>query len=369
MRSGKHTISLVTVAILLATASIAACQRRPLEKSYSPTVRTIVKCIWKVTTHALIDKPTGVTLYFFRDGQYYTSFTTANVDSCEVQLEKGHYEMYLISQSPEEFGNMEFENMTDFKRAAITLRETDITWTRSQPDITVENPEVLYAGVAEEFDVTEEMTENYQHYYTQLRDAQKTKADDGSDETYLEEQVMYYTLTIPVHPQNVVSQLWITIYSGNADVLKSVRASTSGMARTFDLTQNTTDREMATQVMTEWRLTIDDPVNRVGHIDGIITTFGLPNGEFPSAQRDSSLNVSALLVDNKTVADYKFEVGDKIQMLEPNPGYRNLFRLVFGSVHEPAITPPDVPPEGSTASGMDATVSDWDQGETVEIPM
>lgn len=370
----RHTRVIWFAALLLAVSALS-CQRRPLELMYQPTVRTIVKCVWKINAQTDIDvhnKPTGITLYFFRDGQFYNSFTTANVDSCEVQLEKGRYKMYMISQSPEEFWKMEFDHMTDFQGAETILRRNDVAWTRSEPDMTVENPEILFAGVADEFEVTEEMTEEFQYYYTRLkrlRSNAATKADNNNEEVYYEEQVRYHTLTIPVYPHNIVSQLWITIYSGNADVLKSVRASTSGMARTFELTQNTTGKEKATQVMSEWRLTMDDAARRVGHIDGIITTFGLPNGEVPTVQRDSSLNVSALLVDNATIANYKFEVGDKIQVLTPNPGYRNLYRLIFGSVEEPSITPPDVAPEGGSASGMDATVSDWENGETVDVPL
>jgi hypothetical protein len=335
---------------------------------YQSTVRTIVKFIWKVNAYPEGQKPDGVTLYIFRDGEYYNSFTTASVDSCEVQLEKGHYQLYMISQSPEEFWRMQFQNMNDYSDAAVSLREADVSWTRSLPEVTVENPEILLAGVSDEFDVTEEMTEDYQYYYTNLKRLQ-TKGGSEDEEQYFLDQVRYHTLLIPVYPQNIVSQLWITIYSGNADVLKSVRASTSGMARTFEVTKNTTSDELATQIMSQWKLTIDEPEKRVGHVDGIITTFGLPNGEIPTPQRDSTLNVSALLIDNTTVANYKFEVGDKIQILKPNPGYRNLYRLIFGSVEEPAIVPPDVPPEGGSSSGMEATVSDWEDGEIIDVPL
>lgn len=381
-RIRSSVLGRVLTAAALLVLLTAGCERRPLESMERITVRTIVKCVWKVVTQTEVqfEKPTGVTLYFFRDGIFYNSFTTAEVDSCEVQLEKGHYKMYMISQSPEEFWRMEFRNMTSFDNAMLNLRETDVSWTRGLPEATVENPEILYIGVADEFEITEEMTEDYQYYYSNLRRirankakaiaAGQTKADtEDPEEAYYAEQVRYHTIKIPVYPHNVVSQLWITIYSGNADVLKSVRASTSGMARTYELTQDVTGAETATQVMSSWKLTMDDPERRVGHIDGLITTLGLPNGETPGPQRDSSLNVSALLVDNATIANYKFEVGDKIQVLKPNPGFRNLYRLIFGSVEEPSITPPDVQPEGGTASGMDATVSEWEEGETVDVPM
>ena len=141
------------------------------------------------------------------------------------------------------------------------------------------------------------------------------------------------------------------------------------MARTFGLTQGVTSSEEAIQIIDSWTLYMDDDANRIGHIDGIITTFGLPNGETPSAKRDSTLNVSALLIDNKTQADYVFNTGNLIKQIAPNPGYRAMYRLVFGSKENPIIELPDVQPEGGKASGMDATVEDWEDGETVEIPM
>ena len=385
--SVKMHKSWLLAALLLLTAAFG-CQRRPLELMYRSTVRVIVKCIWdievntQVNVDTEIEKPTGVTLYFFRDGQFFNSITTSNVDSVEVQLEPGKYRMYMISQSPEEYWRMEFEDMTSFENAATRLREnTSASWAarKSDDEDVVENPEILFAGVSDEFEITEKMTEDYQYYYTNLTKLRRasqnnTKGDTkggtkSDEEIYYEERVEYYTIRIPIEATNIVSQLWVTIYAGNADVLKSMRASTSGMARTFELTQNTTASEEAIQIIREWKLTMDDSSRRVGHVDGIITTFGLPNGETPSAQRDSALNVSALLIDDATVAEYVFDVGDKIKKLEPNPGYRNLYRLIFGSAEEPAISLPDVVPPGGKSSGMEATVDDWEDGETVEIPM
>lgn len=375
MKKGFNKIWLV--AILMLTAFFG-CQRRPLEVLYRTSVRVIVKCVWSIDAYPEGIKPTGVTMYFFRDGEFYNSLTTANVDSCEVQLEPGHYKLYMISQSPEEYWRMDFENMTSYDKAETVLVPSELSWARNtragDGEVVVENPEVMCAGVSDEFDITYEQTEEYQYYYTNLMklraETKGTKAGTkAEEEAWYEERVEYYTIRIPVYPKNIVSQMWVTIYSGNADVLKSVRATNSGMARVFELTKDMTGSEEAIQIINQWTLTMDDPQRRVGHIDGLITTFGLPNGEQPSPQRDSTLNVSALLIDNATVADYKFPVGDKIQKLEPNFGYRNLYRLIFGSVEEPAIVPPDVPPAGGTSSGMDATVSDWEDGETVEIPM
>lgn len=377
MRKRRLTIFLLVA--LLATLLMGGCQRRPLELVYRSSVRVIVKCIWNISVYPDGVKPSGITLYFFRDGEFYTSMTTANVDSCEVQLPQGQYQMYMISQSPEEFWKMEFENMNDYDNAATTLRtSTTPNWvsrgtTTPSPSV-VENPEILYAGVSNFFEITEEMTEEYQTNYRKLKNLRasaagaRTKAEED-EISYYEELVEYYTIRIPIYPQNVVSQFWVSIYAKNADVLKSVRASTSGMAKTFELTQFTTNNETAIQIIDEWKLSMDDVDNRIGHIDGIITTFGLPNGEVPTVLRDSTLNVSTLLIDNTTVMDYTFDVGDKIQVLQPNKGYRALYRLIFGDKDNPVIELPPVGPAQGKESGMDATVSDWEEGETVEIPM
>lgn len=310
-----------------------------------------VKVLWKAEVYPEGIKPDGVTLYFFRNGEFYMQHTTAEVDSCVVQLAPGNYKLFMISQSPEEYWKMEFENMTDFDNASVSVAETKSSWyTRANEEVLINNPEMMTVGVSDEFEVTEDMI------YQQNRSL--TKAG---------ENVHYYIIRVPVVPQSVVSEYWVTIYSDNADVLKSVRASTSGMARSFELTQGKTGDDEGTQFITQWTLTIDDKENRIGHLDGQVTTFGFPRGELPSPSRDSTLNVSALLVDNETVEDYVFYVADKIKLEDPPEGYRYLYRLTFGSVREPAIHPKDVEP--AVESGFDAVVDDWEEGTTVEIPM
>lgn len=366
----RRNILFALVVLLLAAFG---CERRPLEGIYRSTVRVIIKCIWKVEAYPEGVTPSGVTMYFFRDGEYYTTITTSNVDSCEVQLPVGHYKMFMITQSPEEYWRMQFDNMTSFNAASTSLRESSAAWvTRTDDEVVVENPEIVCAGVSEEFEITTKMTEDYQYYYTNLkslraaRTKNNTKAESKSGETkseeelWYEERVEYYTIRIPVYPQNIVSQLWVTIYAGRADVLRSVRASTSGMARSFELTQNITGSGKAIQIISQWELEMDNYSDRIGHVDGIITTFGLPDGEMPSSVRDSTLNVSTLLVDNKTQADYVFSIGDKIQVLPPNKGYRGLYRLIFGSVTDPAIILPDVKPEAG-GGGFVAGVEDWEE--------
>lgn len=345
------------LALIAAAALAAGCAIEP-PLHLRQGLKVIVKVLWKAEVYPEGIKPSGVTLYFFRDGEYYMQYTTAQVDSCTVQLEPGKYRLYMISQSPNEFAYMQFSNMTNFDLASVTVEETKSSWyrTRAAEEVLAANPEHMIAGVSDEFEIEPDKVQSYQ----------KSLAEAGGE---TEDMVRYYTVRVPVYPKSIVSQFWVTIYSDNADVLRSVRASTSGMARTFNLTQGTTGDDECTQLITDWRLTIDDPVSRMGHLDGKITTFGFPRGEFPGPDRDPTLNVSTLLIDYSTIETYSFYVGDKITLSDhPPDGYRHLYRLVFGSVYEPAIHPPDVHP-ADESSGFDATVDDWGIGETVEVNM
>ena len=340
--------------IFLFFVTLVACQRRPLFYAQRESVEVMVKVLWKVAVYPDGMKPDGITLYYFKDGEYYMQQTTANVDSCSVQLEAGRYRLLMITQSPEEYGNLEFKNMTDFNKAEVRALETKAKWyTRADNEELIVNPEMIAVGVSDEFEVTEEMVDEY---YQHQREQEQvlTKADDSTP------VVKYYTIRVPIYPKSVVSQYWVTIYSDNVDVLKSVRASTSGMAKTFELTQGITGADEATQFIMQWSVTTDDPEKRIGHVDGRITTFGFPNGEEPSTLRDSTLNVSALLIDNETVEEYVFNVGDKISSETPPLGYRALYRLIFGSVTAPAIHPQDVVPVGGDG-GFDASVDDWEE--------
>ena len=358
---------LLPLLLILPTLS---CERRPMYSIEEERMEVIVKVLWKVEVYPEGVKPSGVTLYYFRNGEYYSQQTTADVDSCTVRLEPGRYRLYMISQSPDEYGYLKFDNLTDFDKASVSVLNTDTKWySRSEGEELLSNPEMMTVGVSDEFEITEDMVDRY--HYT-LKNSRATKGDtsDGGDPDNpdIEPIISYYTVRIPVHPKSIVSQYWITIYSDNADVLQSVRASTTGMAKTFELTKFKTGSEEGTQFITHWSLTIDDPITRTGHVDGKITTFGFPNGELPSPQRDSTLNVSALLIDYKTVENYVFNVGDKITLEDPPEGYRSLYRLIFGSAAAPAIHPPDVRPPDN-ASGFDAEVGDWEEGDKVDIIM
>lgn len=351
---------------LLAAASMlllsAACVRRPLEYLPYETVRVIVDCIYEDDAYPVGEKPTGMTLYFFRDGKLYNTVTTSNIDTYETELPAGNYKLYMMSQSVDEFGSMTFSNMDNFDKAAATLTESKVTWaTRGTGEVVGTDPEVLLAGTSAEFEVTEAMIHEYQIWHSKKKAAVASGATKGQEWIDLDNQVEQTTIHVPVYPKNVTSELEVLVYCGGMSYLQNVRASTTGMARTFVLTPFITGDETATQVIRYWGVAMDREADDIGHLYATITTFGLPNGDKPSPNRDATLNITTLLVDNNTTLSHVFEVGDKfVEITPPTLGYRHHYLLTFGTPDEPVIIFPEVDPV-EAGGGFVAGVTDWDE--------
>ena len=352
MKCGMIISALVTATLLLAACTIDP----PLHLRQSMDV--VVKVLWKAEVHPDGIKPDGMSLFFFRNGDFYLQHTTADVDSCSVPLEPGKYRIFMISLSPDEYGGMHFFDMHDFDNAYVQLADTWSDWYHpAEGETLVKEPELMTVGVSDEFEISEEMIQEWLKNNPGF-------ATPGTD-------VNIFTVTVPVYPRNVVSMLWATIYSDNADVLKAVRASITGMARNFLLTQDRTGDQEGTQLLENWSLTIVNPEARIGHLDCKVNTFGLPRGEMPSPLREPTLNLATLLIDNATVDQYTFFVGDKFRLEEPIPlGYRLLYHLIIGTEFEPAMHPPDVKPaDQGGESGFAADVEDWEEGDILDIMM
>ena len=117
---------------LLAAASMlllsAACVRRPLEYLPYETVRVIVDCIYEDDAYPVGEKPTGMTLYFFRDGKLYNTATAR-----EVGLDAGgdgfaHWcERLYCKKTGEYFLHGEGGPMTQYRRDL-----SDNSWTSGE---------------------------------------------------------------------------------------------------------------------------------------------------------------------------------------------------------------------------------------------
>ena len=92
-----------------------------------------------------------------------------------------------------------------------------------------------------------------------------------------------------------------------------------------------------------------------GTLTGTINTFGLQKGVL------YELKIKALLVDGRTVIE---QTMTNVVPKEETDEQGNPVFLLEVNVPDPF---PDVKPEGSTDSGFDADVDDWDKEENVDI--
>ena len=182
-----------SLAALLLPALFSGCTRRPLEREFSGAMKVIVKCYWLLENYP--EKPTGMTLYLFREGDSAPRvITTSNVDQYEMSLGVGKYKLFVLSQSPEEYWSMDFQNMNSYDNAQATLVENPSSWmaryTKAGDDPVVNNPESAAVGMAEPFEITQEMIDKYLKYYEEYQHEhiydprEGWKGDDVSNHNY-----------------------------------------------------------------------------------------------------------------------------------------------------------------------------------------
>lgn len=342
---------------------LTSCDRRPLDYFYVNYTRIVVRCDWS----RVPDKPSGMSLYIFKDGETNPRvITTSSVDSVEVNLDEGHYKMFIMNQSTTEFGTYSFLNMDNYKSASSSLTAATSSW--YVPDAAISEalgrePENLGVAIADDFDITEEMVSAFQSAY---------KRHHGHiDPNPLKDLTTY----IDVTANNTVSKLVTRVYIGGIYNLYSIRGGISKMAKNFLMTQTATDKDEATQLLEGWTEKIDNNDATRGYVEIGVSTLGLPSNVITNeevAKRDTSANLlrlSLLLVDGKTISYYKFGVGKKIEIQKGPEGYRLLHYITLGTLDDPAIIIPDVPPAESGGGGFTAIVDDWGDEVNVDIPI
>jgi hypothetical protein len=81
---------------------------------------------------------------------------------------------------------------------------------------------------------------------------------------------------------------------------------------------------------------------------------------------ENNFILDVLLVDNKTILQFPFQVGDAFVKQTGTDETHELSINLEIYMDSPL---PDVKPEGGSGSGFDATVDDWGPEENVDINM
>ena len=318
---------------------LSSCEHKELCYHHPHTAKVRVNVDW---SEFVEEQPTGMTVMVYpSNGEKPHTSLTHTLDHASFNLPEGMYHTLAFNQSVTEFGSLNFRQMENYNQAEVVSANQESRWYegRSNGGRVVTQPEWIAAHREEGTMITQEMVEG-------MRMNGKHRSGEGSE----------YVLS-SLEPQNIVYTVHVRVYIKGVYNLRSARAALDGMAEGYRFASALPSSVSATYLMEEWELTVDKADPTRGYIETNLYCFGLPDGHRGTSD-ENQLTLSVLLVDNKTILNFPFMVGDKFK--NGNTGDRLSLYLEV-ELDEPL---PDVKPEGGSDSGFDAVVEDW--GEEIE---
>ena len=318
---------------------LVSCNHHELCYHHPHTAQVQVNVDW---SEFVEEQPTGMTVMVYpADGSKPYSSLTHTLDHASFNLPEGMYHTLVFNQSVSEFGSLEFRQMDMYDKAEVVSSTEDSRWyeARAEGGRVVRQSEWIATHREESKSVTRQMVE-------ELRPEGKYRTGDAGG----------YVLSNLV-PHNIIYTIHVRVYIEDIYNLRSARAALDGLAEGYRFAAARPSDVTATYLMEEWKLTIDENDPTRGHIDTDLYCFGLPYGHRGTAE-ENLFELSVLLVDNKTILDFPFMVGDKFESSDAN------VRLQLNLELRLTDPLPDVQPEGGSGSGFDAVVEDW--GEEIE---
>ena len=318
---------------------LVSCNHHELCYHHPHTAQVRVNVDWSEFEE---ENPTGMTVMVYPadGGKPYTS-VTHTLSHASFSLPEGTYHSLVFNQSVSEFGSLKFRQMDHYTEAEVVSASHESRWYEGRADggRVVTQPEWIATHCEEGGMVTREMVEK-------MRPEGKYRSGEGAE----------YVLSNLV-AQNIIYTVHVRVYIKGIYNLRSARAAMDGLAEGYRFAAARPSNVTATYLMEEWKLTVDKNDPTRGYIDTNLYCFGLPDGHQGKAD-ENLFTLSVLLVDNKTVLDFPFMVGDKFESGDANVSLQLNLEL---TIADPL---PDVKPEGGSGSGFDAIVEDW--GEEIE---
>ncbi len=269
--------------------------------------------------------PNGVTAMFYpKDGGVPVTYVSATVHTSLFSVKEGVYDVVVFNNSPEEFASVEFRGMDVYRTAEIFYTQKGA------------NPEYLALGKLMDVVI-------------------------GSEPVKLN-----------VKPDNLFVDGDIRIEAKGVYNIRYMRAHLTGLAGSFMLSADVPKAgEEGFRTFTEsWKLMRQNGEYNTGTLISSFRTYGLPEagwkGDISAKPGEVKLHISMLLVDNKTVLDFTFPVGDMIKVWSKDN--RPVIYITLDSIGEYyPIVIPDVKPAEGTSNGFGADVDDWGADEEFDL--
>lgn len=330
------------ITIILSIAAICSCELRPLYIEGETPVNVLVIMDWT----QLGGDPEGASIYFYpEDGNAPRVFKTNSVKKETVKVPSGYYNVMVFNRTVDEFTSMSFRDMDTLGTAKAILEGKNINWIEENDTVgrTVYEPEPIVVGRQE-------------HFYVRTESERTVKVWTESDSSS-------YTVEIDsvmVRPLRTVYTGEVTIRVNGIQNISSMRAYLKGMAGDEYLASRSAGDYLATHVMESWTRVRETTDYTKGYVNTTFKCFGLPE-QYKTSRRpeDTKLVVQFKLVDEETVKQFVFNVGENIT--------QNDNELTVTVAVKEEVTLPDVKPKGGSESGFDVNFKDWD--EAIDVPI
>lgn len=346
--------------IYIATLLVAvACQHKELCYRHPHTATVRINVDW--SNFEQKENPSGMTVMIYQHStgamekakpsgadvlEGPLKIMSNNTAYIETDLPEGVYHSIVFNQSETEFGTLLFNNLEEWQKAEVIAGPAPTKWytTRNEDEKTAFEPEWFGTSWVEGVPLTYEMIQQWGQTF-----GLASKAPDAIN-------LINHTA------KNVIWTVEINILVKNVYNLKSARGAITGLAEGYSLGGAKVLESKVTHLLEEWSLNTDlaDPTR--GTLKIKLLSFGLPLGH-NALPDENLLNLSVLLVDNKTQLDFPLPVGN---LWEKSTEGEDLKLTLNLELPEPL---PDVKPEGGSAGGFDATVEDWGEEIEIEVPV
>ncbi len=357
----KKSLYIICISIIA-----LSCERRELTYDYDPTVAVVLNVDWS----DLSETPSGMSVYCYPESGETPTLVTRNINSTSVSvtvnLAAGNYNILVFNQIPSDFGTVSFDGLTSFETAQVNAASTSSDWAFSKSDSElVRDPEEVAIATYLNLEITEE-------------DVREKLYLDSQDDV-IADQVFYKEITVA--PQVVIRTTRVKIRLAGIYNFSAVRATLYGMATGYNISDEKSHTDKATHVLESWSSTTFDDY-REGEITAYHTSFGMPGQttetrSYDYSEWDGQLDIEFLLVDNQTIESASYTLKDVLTLSADEAARSDqvdqddidiYFDIDYNSDDTP-ITLPDVMPEGGASSGFDATVRDWGDEISYDIPL
>ena len=298
------------------------------------------------------ETPTGMTVMIYPESTGNPiRLLSNNINYVLADLEADNYSTLVYNQSDNEYATVQFVGMNSYTTATVMAKAYESRWykSRSESEIIALQPEWVATDAKTGAVVTPEM----------VRITGEESFASITQKGELKSEFVIATHT----PRNIIHTVNVKVHLDGVYNLRSARASLSGMAEGYNFSTAESSLSKVTHLQESWTLVTDKIDPTKGYITAKIRCFGLPF-DHSAKPEDNDFVLSLLLVDDTTIIDFPFKVGDRLKKVYNEDGEYALELSLELWADKPL---PDVKPSDSGESGFKATIDDWGEEEKVDI--